>query len=76
MIHSSFDAMAQFLHRKTELARNHTLDWIGPRLGPVVFSLLMLMIFALAGFLLFVLADTMFDLGYIQWTRNIQVIKD
>lgn len=67
MIHSSFDAIAQFLHRKTEQARMQTLGLVGPKLGPVVYSILAVAVLGLLVFLVAILTDTMMGWGYLTW---------
>ncbi len=71
MIHSSFDAIAQFLHRKTEEAKHQTLGMMGPRLGPVVYGVLVVAVLSFALFLIALLADTMLGLGFFTFTQGL-----
>lgn len=70
MIHSTFDAFAQFLHRKTEQARQRSLKIMGPRLGPWVHGALVTAVVLFVLYLVLLLIDTMFDLGFLPFARK------
>lgn len=72
MIHSTFDAFAQFLHRKTEQARQHSLRLMGPRLGPWVHGALVAALALFVVYLVLLLVDTMFGLGLLPFVPEVQ----
>ncbi|MBX3016448.1 MAG: hypothetical protein KF767_01060 [Bdellovibrionaceae bacterium] len=73
MIHSTFDAFAQFLHRKSEEAKRHSLRLVGPRMGPWLHSTLVAVVVLFVLYLVLVLIDTTFDLGLLPFlTRAVE----
>lgn len=70
-MYSSFDAVAQFLHRKTEEAKHQTLGIIGPRLGPILYGVLVVAVLGFALFLIALLTDTMLGLGFFTLSQAI-----
>lgn len=65
MFHSSFDSVAQFLHRKTEAAKAQTMVIMGPARGRIVFGLISFAVLAGFLFLALLVVDTIFGFGLL-----------